>query len=156
MSPPVQTTHSRKRFYFSVFYTVVPVFAIMNVLNFWTILVPHDQGHLPGGAKDESALFWAFGPGRCMARCFDGGYLLTSALVEDFFTSDGWFPPFCVLNLWGVTALIAILEILVLSSVKRPVVRAAPHHLADDCTDEINTSLSRATFSCSSSSRDGT
>lgn len=60
-----------------------------------------------------------------MSRDFNG-ITADHALVEDFFTGDGWFPPFCVLNLFGVTALIATLEILVLNSVKRPVVRETP------------------------------
>jgi hypothetical protein len=47
------------------------------------------------------------------------------SLVEDFF-SEGWFKPFCIFNLWGVTALIAMFEILVLNSIKRQVVSLWP------------------------------
>ena len=47
MSPPTQTAHSRKRFYFSLFYTAVHVFTFMNTLIYWTVLVPQEHGHLP-------------------------------------------------------------------------------------------------------------
>jgi hypothetical protein len=47
MSPPKQTSDSRNRFYFSLFYTVVHVFVFMNVILYWTITVPHGYGRLP-------------------------------------------------------------------------------------------------------------
>ncbi|KAK3389189.1 hypothetical protein B0H63DRAFT_463150 [Podospora didyma] len=103
MSPPVQTARSRKRFYFSLFYTIVHVVVFMNALIFWTVLVPQDHGHLPKGHEAESY-----------------------SDVGDFF-SDGWFEPFCVLNLWVFTTFLASAEILVLNSVKRQV--PVPSHV---------------------------
>jgi len=103
MSPPSESY--RKRIYFSLFFSVVHVYAFLNALVFWTVLVPQGHGHLPGddNTKKPSEMF------------------RTSNSFEDFF-SDGWFEQFCVLNLWGVTAIIAFVEIIFLNSIKRPVV----------------------------------
>ncbi|KAK0721656.1 hypothetical protein B0T26DRAFT_643757 [Lasiosphaeria miniovina] len=102
MSPPIQTLHSRKRLYFSLFYTFVHVVVFMNAIIYWTVLVPAEHGHFP--KKDEAA----------------------DESVEDFF-GDGWFKPFCIINLWGVIALLGFVEILILNSVKRPV--PVPTHI---------------------------
>ncbi|KAM7195766.1 hypothetical protein V8F20_007336 [Naviculisporaceae sp. PSN 640] len=106
MSPPIQTPGSRKRLYFSLFYTIVHVFAAMNVIIYWVILVPNGHGHLPKGKYEGFPTFDA---------------------IEDFFTSDGWFHPFCIVNLWVVTGLIAFAEVLFLNSVRRQV--PVPIHL---------------------------
>ncbi|KAK2066732.1 hypothetical protein P8C59_000522 [Phyllachora maydis] len=37
----------------------------------------------------------------------------------------GWFKPFCIINLWGTTALLAVVEIMFLNSIKRQVPVAA-------------------------------
>jgi len=47
MSPPAQTPHSRKRIYFSLFYSVVHVVNFMSPTIYWTILVPKGRGHFP-------------------------------------------------------------------------------------------------------------
>ncbi|KAK0715068.1 hypothetical protein B0H67DRAFT_233442 [Lasiosphaeris hirsuta] len=96
MSPPVQTIHSRKRFYFSLFYTVVHVVVFMNVIIYWTVLVPNGYGRFPEGEAEEDSS------------------------MDEFFGS-GWFQPFCHINLWVVTALIAFIEILGLNSIRRQV-----------------------------------
>ncbi len=46
-------------------------------------------------------------------------------IVDDFF-GDGWFKPFCIINQWGITTLIAVFEILALNSIKRQVVSLRP------------------------------
>ncbi|KAH8895834.1 hypothetical protein GQ53DRAFT_854040 [Thozetella sp. PMI_491] len=102
MAPPVQTTHSRKRFYFSLFYTAVHVFTFMNTIIYWTVLVPQDHGHLPQSGSPSGHP------------------------VHDFF-GDGWFKPFCIINQWGITTLIAMIEILGLNSIKRQV--PVPSHI---------------------------
>lgn len=54
MTPPQQTPYSRKRFYFSLYYTIVHVVVFMNVLIYWSVLVPKGHGHFPkGGDSDE-------------------------------------------------------------------------------------------------------
>ena len=120
MTPPVQTARSRKRFYFSLFYTIVHVVVFMNALIFWTVLVPQDHGHLPKKGDDAEELSGVFKPLGCGSTRM---LLIDEADVGDFF-GDGWFEPFCVLNLWGFTAFLAFVEILVLNSVKRQVVSA--------------------------------
>jgi hypothetical protein len=43
--------------------------------------------------------------------------------------SAGWLQSFCVLNLYGITVLLVLTEILLLNSIKRPVVcRPKPIH----------------------------
>ncbi|KAK3323843.1 hypothetical protein B0T19DRAFT_214530 [Cercophora scortea] len=106
-SPPIQTAHSRKRFYFSLFYIFVHVVVFINSIVFWTVLVPNGHGHFPEGEDDGDAEA-------------EGSF-------EDFW-SDGWFQPFCIINLWGVTALLAFIEIVYLNSVKRPV--PIPSHIS--------------------------
>ncbi|KAK4228604.1 hypothetical protein QBC38DRAFT_361521 [Podospora fimiseda] len=101
LSPPVQTPQSRNRFYFSIFYTIVHVFVIMNCVIYWALLVPLGYGKFPGG-KDK------------------GGESVSTSSAETFF-GDYWFQPFCLINLYCVTGLIAIFELLILSSIKRQV-----------------------------------
>ncbi|KAK3318809.1 hypothetical protein B0H66DRAFT_603375 [Apodospora peruviana] len=122
MSPPAQTMRSRKRFLFSLFYTIAHVFAFMNVIIYWTILVPNGHGHLPkggeqggnegggdkGGGGNATAVMAPFGNN-------------TGGSVEDIFTSGPWFPRFCILSLWGMSGLIAFFEMMVLNSVRRQV-----------------------------------
>jgi len=55
MSPPFQTIRSRKRLYFSLFYTLVHVFAILNVILYWAMLVPKSLGHFPTGEPSEES-----------------------------------------------------------------------------------------------------
>lgn len=55
MSPPAQTMQTRKRFYFSLFYTIVHVFAIMNVIIYWSVLVPKGHGHFPKDDPQEES-----------------------------------------------------------------------------------------------------
>ncbi|PTB43626.1 hypothetical protein M441DRAFT_135928 [Trichoderma asperellum CBS 433.97] len=44
---------------------------------------------------------------------------IETAPVSDIF-GQGWFKSFCILNLYGITAIIMIIEILFLNSIKRP------------------------------------
>lgn len=47
MSPPEQPSYSRRRFYFSLFYSLVHVYSFMVTLIYWAVLVPQGHGHLP-------------------------------------------------------------------------------------------------------------
>ncbi|ESA42927.1 hypothetical protein GE21DRAFT_5982 [Neurospora crassa] len=102
MSPPEQTITSRNRLYFSLYYTVSHVFAFMNTFIFWAFVVPKGHGELPKERQRGSG--------------DDAG----SLEAGDFF-SHGWFEPFCVLNLWGYTSLLALFEIMFLNSIKRQI-----------------------------------
>lgn len=122
MSPPEQTITSRNRFYFSLYYTVSHVFTFINTFIFLAVIVPKGHGDLPrdrqrgGGGDDAGSL-----EGMFQSR---SDTLLKSALTRlagDFF-GHGWFEPFCVLNLWGYTSLLALFEIMSLNSIKRQMV----------------------------------
>ncbi|KAK0645752.1 hypothetical protein B0T16DRAFT_146212 [Cercophora newfieldiana] len=104
MSPPAQKPESRKRFYFSLFYSVVHVVALMNATIYWTVLVPKGLGHFPKGDEEE----------------------LSMSSREEFF-GQGWFQPFCLINLWCFTAFLALIEIGALNSIKRQV--PVPSHI---------------------------
>jgi hypothetical protein len=49
---------------------------------------------------------------------------LTEGAAPGFF-GNGWFQPFSIINLYGVTSLISWLEILFLNSIKRQAVSLA-------------------------------
>jgi hypothetical protein len=44
----VQKPNDHKDLYFSLFYTAVHVFALINALVFWAILVPSGHAHVAG------------------------------------------------------------------------------------------------------------
>ncbi|KAK4450809.1 hypothetical protein QBC34DRAFT_65872 [Podospora aff. communis PSN243] len=108
MSPPRQTPYSRKRFFFSLFYSVVHVVAFMNAFIYWTVLVPKGHGHFPKGDGEGGN------------KGGDKGEEHLTSSTDEFF-GHGWFQPFCLINLWCVTALLAFIEIIYLNSVKRQV-----------------------------------
>ncbi|RKU46259.1 hypothetical protein DL546_006354 [Coniochaeta pulveracea] len=97
LSPPVQKPHEHKDLYFSLFYTTVHVFSLVSALVFWAVLVPTGHGSL---------------------NSLDG-VVIWGKLVAPF--SSGWLQSFCVINLYGVTVLLVLLEILLLNSIKCPV-----------------------------------
>lgn len=97
MSPPVQRPGDHKSFWFSLFYTTAQVFALINALVYWAVLVPQGYGYSLGPTKSP------FGA----LKLFD----------------ESWFRSFWILNLWGVTVLIVFVEVMLLNNVKRQVVR---------------------------------
>lgn len=121
MSPPEQTITSRNRLYFSLYYTVSHVFAFMNTFIFWAFVVPKGHGELPkerqrGSGDDAGSL-----EGMFLLRLDIPPKAALTRLAGDFL-SHGWFEPFCVLNLWGYTSLLALFEIMFLNSIKRQIV----------------------------------
>lgn len=110
MSPPEQTAESRKGLYFSLFYTVTHVFALLNVLVYWTIQVPNGHSHWPGNGGD----------GRGYAGFFvivdDGNGQLPP--LKDIFTG-GWFPAFSIFNAYVFPAIATAIETLFLNSMRR-------------------------------------
>jgi hypothetical protein len=117
-SPPIQTAYSRKRFYYSLFYTLVHVWVFMNAISYWTVLVPHGHGHFPAPDRPYDD------PSKCYTdfrRTSPTSAVADQVIVDDFF-SEGWFKPFSIFNLWVIPTLIAFFEIFVLNSIKRQVV----------------------------------
>lgn len=109
MSPPEQSAISRRRFYFSLFYTVAHVFALMNVTIYWTVLVPNGHSHWPSGdgTDSNSSLFVIMKDG-------DSKYPPFKDIM-----SEGWFKPFCLFNLYAFPALLTAIESLFLNSMRR-------------------------------------
>ncbi|PSS05221.1 hypothetical protein BD289DRAFT_501848 [Coniella lustricola] len=116
LSPPEQTPDSRRRFYFSLFYTVAHVFALTNVMVYWTIMVPNGHAHWPAqGGRNE---------GFYIAITEDDNSKFPP--FKDVF-SEGWFKPFCLFNLFIFPALITLIETLFLNSMRRQ--EPVPSHL---------------------------
>lgn len=116
MSPPEQTADGRGRIYFSLFHVVTQVFALLNVIVYWTIQVPNGRGHLPapgegdgdGGSGDgDDDAFMVYGDGA------------TKNPFKDVWP-QGWFPVFCLFNLYVFPALEVVIESIVLNSMRRP------------------------------------
>lgn len=119
MSPPEQTADSRKRFYFSLFYTVTHVFALMNVFLYWTIQVPNGHAHWPSGDGDDSgdgADFFRQARFVVMEGDEDGHSAYPP--FKDIF-QDGWFPAFSIFNLFVFPAILTIIESVFLNSMRR-------------------------------------
>lgn len=111
MSPPEQTADSRKRFYFSLFYAVTHVFALLNVIIYWTLQVPNGHAHWPGdggdgGGDDEG--FFVIVDG-------ESGY----PPFKDIF-AEGWFPAFSIFNTYVTPSIATVVESLFLNSMRRP------------------------------------
>ncbi|KAK1836568.1 hypothetical protein QBC39DRAFT_378112 [Podospora conica] len=127
MSPPTATTHSRKRLYFSIFYTTVHVFVLMNALIYWFVLVPKGKGQWPGEHHDGDHDGHDGHDGN-----HDGDnekdWMPWMPSADKLF-GYGWFEPFCIINLWGVTAALGLFEIFSLNSIK-PQTPVATHIFA--------------------------
>lgn len=115
MSPPEQTADGRGRIYFSLFHVVTQVFALLNVIVYWTIQVPNGRGHLPapgeGGGDDGGG---DDGGGDAFITYGDG------ASKNPFKEVHGWFPIYCLFNLYVFPALEVVVESVILNSMRRP------------------------------------
>jgi len=136
MSPPGQSIHSSKRLYFSLFYAVVHVFVLMNALIYWFVLVPKGKAQWPGNhyghhhgdqhggdghdgdghESEEHGGKWNYTMPSCKSATPLPGTHLT--MPGDDLFGHGWFVPFCITNLWGVTAMFGLLEVFFLNSIK--------------------------------------
>lgn len=108
MSPPEQTSDSRRRFYFSLFYTVTHVFALMDVAIYWTVLVPNGHAHWPSGDGSDSSSFFVI---------IEDGDIKYPPFKD--IMSEGWFKAFCLLNLFIIPAILTVIEALLLNSMRR-------------------------------------
>lgn len=110
LSPPEQTAESRRQFYFSLFYTVTHVFALMNVALYWTVLVPNGHAHWPKGDGNHSSGYFV------IAQLDDG-----HSKYHPFkgIMAEGWFKAFCLLNLYLCPAVLTVVESLFLNSMRR-------------------------------------
>lgn len=129
LSPPEQTPRARKRFYFSLFYTVTHVFALLLVMTYWTIQVPNGHGHWPSGdgkGGSGDGVGGGVGDGDGSAAffvIFDDGDRKNPPFKDIF--SEGWFKPFCLFNLYVFPSILTVIEVVFLNSMRRQEVRLA-------------------------------
>ncbi|KAK7729125.1 hypothetical protein SLS63_006253 [Diaporthe eres] len=123
MSPPEQTADGRGRIYFSLFHVVTQVFALLNVIVYWTIQVPNGRSHLPAPGEGGGDGGGGDGVGDAFIVYGDG------ASKNPFKQAwpQGWFPVYCLLNLYVFPALEVVVESVVLNSMRRP--EPVPTHL---------------------------
>lgn len=120
MSPPEQTSDSRKRFYFSLFYTVTHVFALLLVMTYWAIQVPNGHAH------------WRPGDGGHGGHGGDTGFFVIFDDKDSKFPpfkdvfSEGWFKPFCLFNLYVFPSIVTVIESVFLNSMRRQEVSLCP------------------------------
>lgn len=118
MSPPEQTANGRGRIYFSLFHVVTQVFALLNVIVYWTIQVPNGHGHLPAPSEGGGDGGSGDGDGDGDAFIIYGDGASKNPFKEVW--PQGWFPVFCLINLYIVPAFLVLLESIVLNSMRRP------------------------------------
>ncbi|KAK8029889.1 hypothetical protein PG993_011180 [Apiospora rasikravindrae] len=108
--PPSRTRYGNHThpFWFSLFYTVSHVFTFMNTIIYWAVLVPAGHGgfeapnaphHHHPHAPDNSTV---------------AGYDPHKGLFE-----EGHLKSFSIINVWSITSVIAVLEILAFNSIRR-------------------------------------
>ncbi|KAK7911935.1 hypothetical protein PG985_014416 [Apiospora marii] len=93
--------------WFSMLYTVSHVFTLMNTIIYWAVLVPAGHGgfqppnapHRHPHAPDNSTV---------------AGYDPHKGLFE-----EGHLKSFSIINVWSITSVIALLEILLFNSIRR-------------------------------------
>ncbi len=131
MQPPQQIGYSRRRFYFSLFYTLVHVYSFMLTFIFWIILVPNGHGHMPSSPPSPDRAHTATGDlGKCAAVPGSNWPALlvrqpgseTDLAAAGEAVVQGWFKPFSVFHLYTFPSLLAFVEILFLNAIRRQVV----------------------------------
>ncbi|KAI1820051.1 hypothetical protein F4861DRAFT_546103 [Xylaria intraflava] len=104
---PSHQVSSVERLGFSMFYTVVHVFALLNTIIYWAVLVP--SGH--GGFKLPEFPHHEHTPSNSTGIFYDPN--------KGLFEEDG-IKSFSILNVWSISALIAFVEVVGLNSIRRP------------------------------------
>ncbi|KAI1376987.1 hypothetical protein F4677DRAFT_416980 [Hypoxylon crocopeplum] len=107
-SPPNQACCGIRRFCFSMFYTMAHVFPFMNTMIYWACLVP--TGH--GGFKPPSM------PHRHYPQPPCGNATIRYDPGKGLFEEDD-IKAFSIINVWSITSVIAIIEIVFLNSIRR-------------------------------------
>ncbi|KAK5634510.1 hypothetical protein RRF57_010223 [Xylaria bambusicola] len=104
-TPPHQPS-TLQRTSFSIFYTVTHVFSFLHTLLYWAVFVP--SGH--GGFKPPKFPHHHHSPGNSTAVFYDPN--------KGLFEEDD-IKAFSIINVSTITAIIAILEIIGLNSIRR-------------------------------------
>ncbi|KAI0485328.1 hypothetical protein GGR56DRAFT_617692 [Xylariaceae sp. FL0804] len=135
LSPSNRDASAGHQFMFSMFYTIAHVFAFMNTLLYWAILVPAGHGGIPPPSlphqhpqppKNETVS------------------LMTSPDKGLF--EEGPTKSFSILNVWTVTSLIGCAEIFFLNSIRRqnPVARHAVGVMGLSCAYLVWAAIGKA------------
>ncbi|ORY57448.1 uncharacterized protein BCR38DRAFT_478213 [Pseudomassariella vexata] len=109
LSPPNRDTDGKWRLGFSLFYTTAHVFTFMNTIIYWAVLVPAGHGgfrppSVPHHGHQTSA------PGNPTAM-----YDPSKGLFE-----EGDAKAFSIINIWTISSVIGLAEILFFNSIRRP------------------------------------
>ncbi|KAL7963827.1 hypothetical protein V8C34DRAFT_7500 [Trichoderma compactum] len=116
MSLPRNLASLRKQFYFTLFYITTVVFSFTNTVIYWFITRPHDlENNDDGGTGDDD-------DGNGGNNGDGNGFLAALASNTPFsdIFGQGWLKAFAVVNLFGITSIILVFEILFLNSIRRP------------------------------------
>ncbi|PNH31462.1 hypothetical protein VD0002_g6371 [Verticillium dahliae] len=126
LSLPANMNSLRKQFYFTLFYFLTSIFAIINTMMYFLVTLPHaGSGDDSSPAEPEPS---GLGMSKSPTELRDFGVGQSPLLpygtagrtpFTDMF-GEGWFQAFTTLNLFVISTLIVLVEILFLNSVKRP------------------------------------
>ncbi|KAI1415481.1 hypothetical protein F5Y13DRAFT_207200 [Hypoxylon sp. FL1857] len=106
-SPPNRAKCHIRRFGFSMFYTNAHVFAFMNTVLYWALLVP--TGH--GGFKEPHMPHRISPPS---SNVTIAGFSPDKGLFE-----EDPIKAFSIINVWSITSAISVIEIFFLNSIRR-------------------------------------
>ncbi|KAI0126248.1 hypothetical protein BJ170DRAFT_634290 [Xylariales sp. AK1849] len=106
LSPPNRANSYNRRFFFSMFYTTAHVFTFMNTIIYWAILVPF--GH--GGFKAPNLPHHNHLPHNNASVLYDPH--------KGLFEEDD-IKAFSIINVWSITSLIGLAEVLLFNSIRR-------------------------------------
>ncbi|KAH8649826.1 hypothetical protein BX600DRAFT_554302 [Xylariales sp. PMI_506] len=111
LSPPTQGDCSFRRLTFSMFYTVAHVFTFMNTILYWAVLVPAGHGgfKLPDLPRHEH-------PPHNATAMYDPH--------KGLFEEDD-IKAFSIINIWSITSVIGLMEVMLFNSIRRPTAVAA-------------------------------
>ncbi|CRK09311.1 hypothetical protein BN1723_009037, partial [Verticillium longisporum] len=126
LSLPANMNSLRKQFYFTLFYFLMSIFAIINTMLYFLVTLPHaGSGDDSSPAEPEPS---GLGMSKSPTELRDFGVGQSPLLpygtagktpFTDMF-GEGWFKAFAILNLFVISTLIVLVEALFLNSVKRP------------------------------------
>jgi hypothetical protein len=103
LSPPRQNSTTQNRTWFSIFYSAANAFPFTSILIHWAVMIPTHKTSIPGRSPQlQNSVHADVKP------------------AADQIFNHGWHTSFFVLNKWGVSGLIAIIENLFFSSIRCP------------------------------------
>ncbi|KAF4782427.1 hypothetical protein HER10_EVM0012160 [Colletotrichum scovillei] len=125
LSLPYDMASLRKQFYFTLFYTITTVFTFMNTVIYWFVTLEHDDKNTGEPPKPQPS------GGSAIANMIGDSFASEWTSLEDShkngphepFTEifgKGWYKAFVIINLFGITSVVSLIEIFWLNSIKRP------------------------------------